>query len=71
MNGLEEKHKGVMTCEIRDAFDEKSKAEIKELGFKTHGMVFYDAEGKILKQMDGHMMTEQEINSAVTQVLGM
>ena len=71
MNGLEEENKGVLACEIRDATDEKGKAKIKELGFKTHGMVFYDPDGKILTQIDGHKMTEQEIDSAVIQVLGM
>lgn len=71
MDGLEEENKGVLACEIRDATDEKGKAEIAELGFKSHGMVFYDPDRKILNKLDGHLMTEQEINSAVNQVLGM
>ncbi len=70
MNGLEETNKGVLACEIRDATDEKGKADIAELGFKTHGMVFYDPDGNILKKIDGHKMTEEEIDVAVNEVLG-
>ena len=70
VNGLEETNKGVLACEIRNAMDEKGKVEIAELGFKTHGMVFYDPDGNILKKIDGHKMTEEEIDSAVNEILG-
>ena len=70
MNGLEEQHKGVLACEVRDATDEKGKMDIAGLGFKTHGMVIYDPAGNILKKMDGHLMTEEEINLAVNEALG-
>ncbi len=69
MNGLEEQHKGVLSCEIRNATDEAGKADIAELGFGTHGMVIYDPDGNILKKMDGHLMTEEDINLAVDEAL--
>jgi hypothetical protein len=69
VNGLEEQHKGVLSCEVRDATDESGKADIAELGFGTHGMVIYDADGNILKKMDGHLMSEEEINLAVKEAL--
>lgn len=70
MNGLDTEYEQSLTCEVLDATTPDNKAKIQELGFKTHGMVFYDDEGTLLKKMDGHLMQEPKIRQAVKEVLG-
>lgn len=70
MHGLEEEYRGALKAEIRDATTPKHKAEIREHGFETHGMVIYDAEGQLKKKLDGHLMQEPEIRRAVRDVVG-
>ena len=53
-----------------DATAPENKAQIREYGFGTHGLVIFDAEGNLKKKLDGHLMREPEINQALEEVLG-
>ena len=70
MNGLDEEYGDTLTCEIRDATSPESKEQIKQYGFITHGMVFFDAEGTVAKKLDGHLVKEPAIRAALKEVMG-
>ena len=69
MNGLEKEFPEVLTCEIKDATSPESKKEIAEFGFGTHGMVFYDEAGNVVRKLDGHLMQEPTIRAALQAVM--
>ncbi|MFQ5639502.1 MAG: hypothetical protein ACE5IR_16070 [bacterium] len=70
MNGLEQEYAGVLDCDVLDATTAESKAEIQALGFGTHGMVFLDEQGAVVKKLDGHRMQEPLIREALKEVMG-
>lgn len=70
MNGLEAEYAGTLECEVLDATTTENKAKIKSYGFGTHGMVFFDQSGKVVKTMDGHLMKEPSIRKALEEVMG-
>jgi hypothetical protein len=69
VNGLEDEYNGALKCDVRDAMSAESKAEIQQLGFKTHGLVIYDTAGNIKAKLDGHRLSEKEIRDAVQMAL--
>jgi len=69
VNGLENEYNGALKCDVRDGMTAESKAEIQQLGFKTHGLVIYDTAGNIKAKLDGHRLSEEEIRSAVQTAL--
>ncbi|MCK6622282.1 MAG: hypothetical protein HUU32_06500 [Calditrichaceae bacterium] len=69
MNGLETEYNGALKCEIKDGTTPESKAEIRQLGFKTHGLVVYDLAGNIKAKLDGHQLSEEEIREALGKAL--
>ena len=70
MNGLEREYTGVLEVDIIDATTEQSKIKIDEYGFENHGLVMFDSDGTLQKNMDGHEWTEQQIRDALQDVMG-
>jgi len=69
VNGLEDEYNGALKCDVRDGMSAESKAEIQQLGFKTHGLVIYDTDDKIKAKLDGHKLSEEVIRDAVQTAL--
>ncbi len=69
MNGLDKEYGNALKCEVRNAFAPESKKEISQLGFNTHGLVIYDAEGNLKVKLDGHLLSEEAIRKAVNEVM--
>jgi len=66
---LEREEHGAIKVDIENATRDQEKIQ-REYGFKTHGMVFLDSTGtRVLKTLDGHMMTNEEIQQALNEVL--
>ena len=71
MHGLESEYDGEVSTEILDATTAENKTKIQgEFGFKTHGLVIYDGQGTLLQKLDGHLLKEPDIRSALESVLG-
>lgn len=70
MYGLSREYDGEVRVEILDATTAENKARIQgEFGFKTHGLVIYDGQGAVRQKLDGHLLKEPEIRSALESVL--
>lgn len=70
MNGLESEYKDRVTVSIEDATSAQNAARIKnEFGFRNHGLVIYDRQGQIGQKLDGHLLSEPQIRSALESVL--
>lgn len=69
MNGLEAEYQGALKCDVRNARSPQGQAEIKALGFQTHGLAIYDAAGNLKTKLDGHQLSEEEIRAAVKLVM--
>lgn len=69
MNGIAEEKAGAISVEIKDATAEQHQADIKALGFGSHGLVVYDTEDTIEQKLDGHELEEAEIRQAIDAAL--
>ena len=56
--------------DVFDAPTEESKIKIDEYGFGDHGLVMFDSDGTVQKNMDGHDWTEAQIRDALKDVMG-
>lgn len=70
MNGLEKEYAGLLEVDVFDASTEESKTKIHEYGFEDHGLVMFDSDGAVQKNMDGHSWTEEQIRDALKDVMG-
>ncbi len=71
MNGLDKEHGDALQCQVLDATTAESKRKITEYGFKNHGLVIFDSDGRVRKKMDGHHWTEAQIRAALNEVADM
>ena len=56
--------------EIEDATSAENKQRIQnEFGFKSHGLVIYDDQGQLKEKLDGHLLKEEQIRSALGRVV--
>lgn len=70
MNGLDHEFKDRVQVSIEDATTPENVARIKnEFGFRNHGLVIYDKQGHIAQKLDGHLLSEPQIRSALDAVL--
>ena len=70
MNGLENEYDGALHVEEIPTTNPKSKKLIEQYQLTTHGMLIFDEEGSLAKKLDGHFLEEQEIRTAVAEVVG-
>ncbi len=60
VSGLEQEFPGKVVAQNVDAKEPRASEEIRELGFKTHGLVIRSARGEVLwKQPDHDVDVEQ------------
>lgn len=50
--------------------DSESKRLIEQYELTTHGMLIFDERGDLAKKLDGHFLEEEEIRTAVSEVIG-
>jgi hypothetical protein len=54
VSGLEQEFPGQVKAQNLDASTAEAKKDIKELGFKNHGLVIRSADGKVLHKQADH-----------------
>ena len=70
VNGLGNEYKGRVNVSIENASKPENASRIhSEFGFRSHGLVIYGKNGEVLRKMDGHMLQEADIRSALESVL--
>ena len=70
VHGLEREYGDRVGATIENATKPENAARIQnEFGFKSHGLVIYDKSGVLKEKLDGHLLKEPEIRSALDRVL--
>jgi hypothetical protein len=70
VNGLGNEYKGRVNVAIENATSQENANRIhNEFGFRSHGLVIYDKNGKLAQKIDGHNMDEATIRAALESVL--
>jgi hypothetical protein len=69
VNGLGEEYKGRVNVSIENATKPENAERIHEYGFRSHGLVIFGKNGEVLQKMDGHLLQEADIRSALESVL--
>jgi hypothetical protein len=70
VNDLAKEYASVLKVQVTDVGTADSKAKIKEYGFERHGLVMFDAAGKVAHLMDGHKWTNADIRKQLAIVMG-
>jgi hypothetical protein len=69
VSGLEQEFPGKVKAENVDASGEEARKAIKELGFKNHGLVVRDANGKVLHKQPDHTVDMDAVRNAIKEIL--
>lgn len=69
VSGLEKEYPGKVKAINADASSPAAKKAIQELGFKTHGLVIRDAQGKALFKQPDHTVNLDEARRALEELL--
>jgi hypothetical protein len=69
VSGLEQEFPGKVKAENVDASGEEARKAIKELGFKNHGLVIRDAQGKVLHKEPDHTVDMDAVKKAIQDLL--
>jgi hypothetical protein len=69
VSGFETEFPGKVKAENLDATTEESKKAVRELGFKNHGLVIRDAEGKVLYKKADHSVDIEEARKVLQELL--
>jgi hypothetical protein len=70
VHGLEREYGDRVGVTIENATTSANAERIRnEFGFKSHGLVVYDKSGQLKEKLDGHLLKEPEIRSALERVL--
>ncbi len=69
VSGLEQDFPGKVKAENVDASGEAARKDIKELGFKNHGLVIRDAKGKVLHKEPDHTVDMDAVKKAIQEIL--
>ena len=70
VSGLEKEFPGQVKAQNVDATTAESKAVLKELGFKSHGLVVRSADGTVLHKQADHSVDMEEARKAIEAILG-
>ena len=70
MTSLDREFHDRVASDIENATTPENAERIKqEFGFKSHGLVIYNAAGEVKEALDGHLLKEPEIRAALMRVL--
>ena len=69
MSGLEQEFPGKVKGQNLDAKTPENQKVVKELGFKTHGLVIRSSEGKVLWKQPDHEVKMEEVRRELDQLL--
>ena len=69
MSGLEQDFPGGVKAQNLDATTPENKNVVKELGFKSHGLVIRSADGKTLWKQPDHDVDMDDVRKAVKDLL--
>ena len=69
MSGLEQDFPGKVKAQNVDATTPENKQIVKELGFKSHGLVIRSADGKTLWKQPDHDVAMDDVKKAIADLL--
>lgn len=70
VHGLEREYGERVGATIENATKPANAARIRsEFGFRSHGLVIYGKSGELKEKLDGHLLQEPEIRSALERAL--
>ena len=69
MSGLEQEFPGRVKGQNLDAKTPENQKAVKELGFKTHGLVIRSADGKVLFKQADHEVDMDEVRKEIGELL--
>ncbi len=69
VSGLEQEFPGKVKAVNVDASTEPAKKAIQELGFKSHGLVIRDAQGKPVFKQPDHTVSMDDARKALADLL--
>ena len=69
MSGLEQEFLGKVKAQNLDATTPENKTIVKELGFKSHGLVIRSSDGKTLWKQPDHDVKMDEVRQAIRDLL--
>ena len=69
MSGLEQDFPGSVKAQNLDATTPENKSVVKELGFKSHGLVIRSADGKTLWKQPDHDVDMDDVRKAIKDLL--
>lgn len=69
VSGLEEDFPGKVTARNIDVTEPGVRAELKGLGFKSHGLVIRSMDGKTLWKQADHTVNMTEVSEALHKIL--
>ncbi|HEX5854996.1 MAG TPA: hypothetical protein VFZ57_05200 [Thermoanaerobaculia bacterium] len=69
MSGLEQDFPGSVRAQNLDATTPENKTIVKELGFKSHGLVIRSSDGKTLWKQPDHDVDMEEVRKAIKDLL--
>ena len=69
MSGLEQEFPGKVKAQNLDATTPENKQIVKDVGFKSHGLVIRSADGKTLWKQPDHDVQMEDVRKAVKDLL--
>ena len=69
MSGLEQDFPGSVKSQNLDATTPENKNVVKELGFKSHGLVIRSSDGKTLWKQPDHDVDMDDVRKAIRDLL--
>ncbi len=69
MSGLEQEFPGKVKGQNLDAKTPENQKVVKELGFKTHGLVIRSSDGKVLFKQADHEVNMDEVRKTIGELL--
>ena len=70
VSGLEQAFPGKVTAHNVDASTPEARTAIRELGFKSHGLVIRSTDGKVLWKQPDHTVQMGDVEAALHGILG-
>jgi hypothetical protein len=69
VSGLEQDFPGSVKAQNLDATTPENKNTVKELGFKSHGLVIRSSDGKTLWKQPDHDVDMEDVRKAIKDLL--
>jgi hypothetical protein len=69
VSGLEQEFPGKVTAHNVDATTPEARQAIRDLGFKSHGIVIRSTDGKVLWKQPDHTVQIEDVKKALHEIL--